>query len=77
MSIIDPEHFYAHYTANGWVQSSGRPIKDWKLALVTWEKNERKRGGFGCKPVPVKTASMSAEELDRQLNALSSERGGK
>lgn len=39
---IDPEAFVAHYTANGWVQSSGRPIKSWKAAVVTWEKRDRK-----------------------------------
>ncbi len=37
---IDPEHFLAHYTANGWKQSSGQPVKDWKASVITWEKNQ-------------------------------------
>jgi uncharacterized protein YdaU (DUF1376 family) len=41
---IDPELFIAHYTTNGWVQSSGRPVKDWKSCVITWEKNSRQRG---------------------------------
>lgn len=28
-----------HYEANGWVQGRGKPIKDWKAAVRTWEKN--------------------------------------
>jgi len=42
---IDAEHFLAHYTANGWVQSSGRPIKCWKSAVTTWQKNDKKING--------------------------------
>ena len=36
---IDPERFVDFYTANGWVQGKGKPIKDWKAAVRTWEKN--------------------------------------
>jgi len=37
---IDPEAFHAFYEANGWVQGrSGKPIKNWKMAVITWEKN--------------------------------------
>lgn len=40
---VDPEKFHAHYTANGWRQGkgTGRPIKDWKAAVITWERNGR------------------------------------
>jgi hypothetical protein len=34
------------YTANGWVQGTrGKPIKDWKAAVRTWEKSDIRRGG--------------------------------
>lgn len=39
---IDPERFHDYYTANGWVQGKGKPIKDWKACVRTWERTERK-----------------------------------
>lgn len=36
---IDPEKFYNHYTANGWMVGKN-PMKDWKAAVRNWEKND-------------------------------------
>ena len=38
---IDPQLFIAHYETNGWVQSSGRPIKNWKAAVLTWDRRDK------------------------------------
>lgn len=40
---IDPEAFFAHYEANGWVQGkSCKPIVNWKACVVTWERTRAK-----------------------------------
>ena len=36
---IDPGRFIDFYTANGWVQGKGKPIKDWKACVRLWERN--------------------------------------
>lgn len=36
---LDAAQFVDHYTANGWVQGRGKPIRDWKAAVRTWERN--------------------------------------
>jgi len=38
---VDPETFVDFYTANGWVQSGNKKIKDWQACIRTWEKRER------------------------------------
>ena len=34
---VDPEQFHAFYQSKGW-KVGASPMKDWKAALVTWEK---------------------------------------
>jgi hypothetical protein len=35
---IEAGAFYDYYEANGWVQGQGKPIKNWKAALSTWNR---------------------------------------
>ncbi len=38
---IDAEYFVSHYKSNGWMVGKS-PMKDWKSAVITWEKRNRK-----------------------------------
>jgi len=37
-NTVDAEKFHAHYTANGW-KVGKNPMRNWKAAIVTWEKS--------------------------------------
>lgn len=39
-NAVDPQQFLDYYTANGW-RVGKNPMKDWKAAVRTWEKNAR------------------------------------
>lgn len=47
---IDPEKWLDHYSANGW-RVGPNPMKDWRAAVRTWERNEGKYS-TGAKAVP-------------------------
>lgn len=40
---VDPERFVAFYESKGWMVGKNK-MKDWKAAVITWEKGDR-RGG--------------------------------
>ena len=64
---IDPQRFVDYYTANGWVQGKGKPIKDWKAAVRTWEQQSqaiRAAPGSG-KQEP---GSFSLDAFDQLVN---------
>ena len=42
-SNIDPEQFVDFYAAKGW-KIGNQPMKDWRAAVRTWEKRERRNG---------------------------------
>lgn len=68
---LDAEAFVDFYTANGWVQGQGKPIKDWKACVRTWEQREKKKES----PQPSKKNGFNNfdqrkydyDELERQL----------
>lgn len=53
--FADPEGFAAHfidyYKQSKWHLANGKPMKDWKRAVITWEPNNKFRN-FGPKQKP-------------------------
>lgn len=50
---VDPERWHSYYTANGW-RVGKNPMKDWRAAVRTWERNAVGSDG-GFKTSPAKT----------------------
>ena len=40
---VDPVAFVAYYASQNWKKANGRPVSDWKLCVITWEKKEARR----------------------------------
>jgi hypothetical protein len=42
--IIDCTYFHEFYETANWLDAGGKPVKNWKLKLLTWNKREIKNG---------------------------------
>ena len=51
---VDPERFVDYYTVNGWMQGKGKPIKDWKACVRTWEQNAKYKFNGNSTPLSDK-----------------------
>lgn len=49
---VDPEKFLAYYESVGW-RVGRNPMKDWRAAVRTWERNYARRTGTGARVQPV------------------------
>lgn len=38
-SIVDPKAFYDYFTEGKWHDSQGKPVKNWKQKIITWENH--------------------------------------
>lgn len=47
---VNPQHFIDHYEANGW-KVGKNPMKDWRAAVRTWERNDYDRPRAVTKPI--------------------------
>lgn len=70
---VDPERWFNYYTANGW-KVGKNPMKDWKAAVMTWEKDAQGNQS-NIRPMPTVPAQQyhqrdyhdSPEEQNRKI----------
>lgn len=65
----DAEAFVDHYTANGWVQGRGKPIRDWQAAVRNWQRND-----FSTGSARGPSGKMSAAEAAQRLREKHSQK---
>lgn len=58
---VDAEQFIAFYASKGW-KVGDQPMKDWKAAIITWEKRDRKDGKQAAKPLPAQSYTQRKYE---------------
>lgn len=58
---VDPQHFIDYYTSNGW-KVGKNPMKDWKSAVRTWERNGFDNGA--ARAAPKKPEKESRYDFD-------------
>ena len=63
---IDPQHFVDYYEANGWVQGKGKPIKDWKATVRTWEGRDKPKKSNGPTYSPPSERDVERFEQERE-----------
>lgn len=54
---VDPQRFVDFYMANGWTQGRGKPIKDWRAAVRTWEVRDKQAA-------PVQRPVLTDDDYD-------------
>lgn len=62
---IDPEAFVAFYASKGWKVGSS-PMKDWKSAVVTWEKKWKQDHPLPTPEEPTPIRLLDEEEFTRR-----------
>ena len=42
-AVVDAKKFFDYLTAGGWHDSEGKPVRNWKQKLITWETHGRQQ----------------------------------
>lgn len=64
---VSAEAFVDFYTANGWIQGKGKPIKDWRAAVRTWEKRDKPKAPAQNKFNQFQQNSYDFDSLEKEL----------
>lgn len=62
---VDAERFHDHYESNGWRVGGKSPMKCWKAAVRTWERNGiNANGQAASQPGKKRSPILTSEEID-------------
>ena len=42
-SDVDPKRFWDYFNASNWVDSMGKPVKNWKQKVISWEGRSQRK----------------------------------
>jgi hypothetical protein len=65
---IDGEEFYYFYESKGW-KIGKTPMKSWKSAIITWEKNNNKKKSY-----PKTNKQISSGQKDELMEMVAEKR---
>lgn len=68
-NAVDPERWHSYYTANGW-KVGKNPMKDWKAAVRTWERDDKAKTGAKIKTPYDGLRSQTSGDDTSRLAAL-------
>lgn len=46
-SGVDPDRFFDYFSAGDWIDSEGKPVRNWKQKFITWESKAKGGGTDG------------------------------
>lgn len=74
-NIVDAQRFFDFYEANGWCQGRGKPIRDWRAAVRTWERGNNTYNTLtnGQRVDKESVLARRREELAREVHAIDAE----
>lgn len=64
---VDPEYFVAYYGSQNWIKANGEPVHDWKLTVITWEKDKapkKQNAALKYEQKPIKKDDFDALVVD-------------
>ena len=67
---VDPYYFYSYYTEADWHDAKGRPVKNWKQRMITWNANAKAKEYSRSKASETSDTNKSEESDERFKKAL-------
>ena len=65
---VDPYYFYSYYTEADWHDANGRPVKNWKQRMITWNANAKAKEYSRSKASETNKPEESDERFNKALN---------